>query len=368
MEAVIRKAIESDLTRLLELESNSFSSDRLSRRSFRHWVKASHGILQVAESEGVILGYGLALLHKGTRLARLYSVAVDPAARGKGVGRKLIHRLEELAAERGRLYMRLEVADGNQVAIDLYTSLDYRIFGVLPDYYEDHHDALRMEKRIRQPSAEQVAIKAIPWYRQSTQFTCGPAALMMAMAGMNRSLQPTQDLELDIWRESTTIFMTSGHGGCHPVGLALAAHERGFEAKVILNQKGPLFIDGVRSPHKKEIMAVVDQQYRKKAKEAGIPIMYSDSPLKQVEAALRAGQGAIILVSTYRTTGSKAPHWVAATAIDDQCLYVHDPDPDDNQTAFDCQHIPIARADFEKMSVYGHSRLRTAVIVKKKNP
>jgi len=41
--------------------------------------------------------------------------------------------------------------------------------------------------------------------------------------------------------------------------------------------------------------------------------------------------------------------------------------PDVNQSAFDCQHIPIARADFEKMSVYGNSRLRTAVIVKRKN-
>ena len=30
-------------------------------------------------------------------------------------------------------------------------------------------------------------------------------------------------LELRVWREATTIFMTSGHGGCGPDGLALAA-------------------------------------------------------------------------------------------------------------------------------------------------
>lgn len=368
MEAVIRKANESDLSRLLELEANSFSSDRLSRRSFQHWIKTSHGILLVAEKDQSALGYGLALLHKGTRLARLYSLAVDPEARGQGVGRELIKQLEERAAERGRLYMRLEVAVGNDTAIKLYESAGYRIFGRYEDYYDDHTDALRMHKRIRFPSDKLVSLAPTPWYRQTTQFSCGPAALMMAMASLDKKLSLTQDLELDIWREATTIYMTSGLGGCHPIGLALAAHVRGFATKVFLSQKGPLFIDGVRSQHKKEIMSVVDAQYRRRAKDAGIAIAYSDAPLKNVEKALKAGQSAIVLVSTYRTTGNKAPHWVTATTIDDRCLYVHDPDPDDNQTAFDCQHIPIARGDFEKMSVYGNSRLRTAVIIGKKKP
>ena len=368
METAIREAAEADLPRLLQLETNSFSTDRLSRRSFLHWIKARHGILLVAEAEGGTWGYGLALLHKGTRLARLYSLAVDPAVRGKGIGRKLIKQLEERAAARGRLYMRLEVAVGNQTAIELYESMDYRIFGRYPDYYDDHTDALRMHKRIRFPSAELVSLAPTPWYRQSTQFSCGPAALMMAMARIDRTVEPSLDLELDIWRESTTIYMTSGHGGCHPIGLALAAHARGFEARVVLNRKGPLFIDGVRSAHKKEIMSVVDARFRKKAKEAGIAMTYAEAPLKNVETALKAGEAAIVLISTYRTTGSKAPHWVTATAIDDLCLYVNDPDASENRTAIDCQHIPIAREDFEKMSVYGNSRLRTAVIIARKTP
>lgn len=369
MEAVIRKAIETDLTRLLELEADSFSSDRLSRRSMQHWIKASHGILLVAECGEAIMGYGLALLHKGTRLARLYSLAVDPVARGKGIGRKLIKELEERAAARGRLYMRLEVAVGNETAIKLYESAGYWIFGRYSDYYDDHTDALRMHKRIRFPSDNLVSLDPTPWHRQSTQFSCGPAALMMAMASLDKTFPLTQDIELDIWREATTIYMTSGHGGCHPLGLALAAHRFGFEASVVLNQKGPLFIDGVRTQHKKEIMEVVDNQFRRKAMEAGIKITYSDTPLNNVESALKAGHAAIVLISTYRTTGNKAPHWVTATTFDDLCLYVNDPDLSDNKSSIDCQHIPIAREDFEKMSVYGNSRLRTAVIIgKKKKP
>lgn len=360
-----RLAQETDLNRLIELEGNSFSSDRLSRRSFQHWFKAGHGIFLVAEGNGMVLGYGLVLLHKGTRLARLYSLAVDPLARGQGIGRRLLKDLEDRAVASGRLYMRLEVEVTNQAAIDLYESAGYRTFGIYTDYYEDHNDALRMHKRIRFPAEELVSLTPTPWYRQTTQFTCGPAALMMAMASLDSHLKPNQDLELDIWREATTIFMTSGHGGCHPIGLALAAHARGFTAKVILNQHGPLFLDGVRSQHKKTIMAVVDEQYRERARKAGIAISYTDHTLQDVEMGLKSGRAVIVLVSTYRTTGSKAPHWVTATAIDDQCLYVNDPNPSENAGALDCHHIPIARDDFEKMSVYGHSRLRTAVVIGK---
>ena len=54
------------------------------------------------------------------------------------------------------------------------------------------------------------------------------------------------------------------------------------------------------------------------------------------------------------------------TAVDDLCLYVHDPDPsEDSQDPLDCQHMPIAREDFAKMTVFGSDRLRTAVILEK---
>src|SRR5690606_34318742 len=134
-----------------------------------------------------LLGYGLVLLHKGTRLARLYSIAVDKKARGLGIGILLLQALEEKAAARGRLFMRLEVAKNNKAAISLYEKNGYRIFGEYSDYYEDHGDALRMQKRIRHISAAQLNI-AIPWYRQTTEFTCGPSSLMMAMAALDKHL------------------------------------------------------------------------------------------------------------------------------------------------------------------------------------
>lgn len=360
----IRRALPEDAEALHQLEQQCFDSDRLSLRRIKHWTRADNCLFMVAESKQQMYGYALTLLHRGTRLARLYSVAVSSDARGSGLGKRLIETVEIAAAECGRLFMRLEVAQDNLAAIHLYQHMGYAAFGTYEDYYEDHRDALRMQKCIRR-IADQLISRPMPWYQQTTDFSCGPASLMMGMAGLDKQYIPDQLEELEIWREATTIFMTSGHGGCHPIGLALAAHKRGFHSEVYLNQRGPPFIESVRNQHKKDIMTTVHRQFVTKARQATIGIHYKDISQRNIERWLHEGASVIILISTYRMDGKKTPHWVAVSGIDDLCLYVHDPDPVENkQSALDCQHMPIARSDFEKMSLFGRERLRTAVLIR----
>ncbi|MCB1669767.1 MAG: GNAT family N-acetyltransferase/peptidase C39 family protein [Gammaproteobacteria bacterium] len=363
----VRPAGLDDLERLYALEVATFETDRLSRRRMQYWIRAENGILLLAEQGEKLLGYCLTLLHRGTRLARLYSLAVSPEARGQGIAVELIQRLEKLAVQRGKLFMRLEVAKDNQAAIQLYKKLGFVTFGTFEDYYEDHRDALRMQKRIRHVEAN-LRRQEVPWYQQTTGFTCGPAALMMVMTALDRSIRPSQELELDIWREATTIYMTTGHGGCHPIGLALAAQSRGFEASVMINNTEPLFVEGVRTTGKKQILTVVHNHFVAQAVQAGVPVTHANITQKQLEQFLDEGALVLMLISTYRMDSRKAPHWVAVTAIDDQCLYVHDPDPtEDEQSALDCQYLPILRRDFDRMSVFGRNQLRTAVIVRKQS-
>lgn len=367
-----RRATLDDVDALEALEQQSFDHDRLSRRSLRHWIKASHALLLLAEDDEGLLGYGLVWLHKGTRLARLYSLAVAARARGRGLGAELLLRLEQLAQERDHFFMRLEVAKSNCHAITLYEKLGYRVFGEYSDYYEDHSDALRMQKRIRQAPSDtaiSAGFRSMPWYEQTTEFTCGPAALMMAMSSQQASPMPSQELELDIWREATTIFMTSGHGGCHPLGLALSARKRGFAAEVYLNTDKPLFTEGVRSADKKKIIALVHEQFVRDALEQSVSIVYQDITQTVLSEWLENGYSVLVLISTYRLDGKKAPHWVCVTHMDEHCLYVHDPDlSEGQQLPLDCQHMPIAREDFARMSAFGAERLRTAVAIKHQSP
>ncbi|HCB16519.1 MAG TPA: ribosomal-protein-alanine acetyltransferase, partial [Alteromonas sp.] len=49
---LLRPAHNSDLAALLALENNCFSADRLSRRSFRHYLQSSNAEMVVADAEG----------------------------------------------------------------------------------------------------------------------------------------------------------------------------------------------------------------------------------------------------------------------------------------------------------------------------
>jgi len=359
----VREVEPDDLEALLGLEAVAFDTDRLSRRSFRHWISGGKRAFLVATIEGTLAGYILVIYHRGTRLARLYSIATDPRFRGRGIARTLIEAGERAASDSGRFIMRLEVATDNKPAIALYESLGYLLFGSYLDYYDDHGDAARMQKRIHHYRVLEKHAD-VPWIRQTTAFTCGPAALMMAMRACSTGYLPSLHEELQIWREATTIFMTSGHGGCHPLGLALAARQRGFRAETWINQHQPLFVSGVRDANKKRVIAMVHEDYLQQAQQQDIGVYYGDISQQTLTQALDCGAIPLVLISTWRLDGKKAPHWVTVSGYDSECLYVHDPDQEEvGQTPLDCQFLPIAREDFARISCFGQSRLRTAVIV-----
>ncbi|WP_339642180.1 peptidase C39 family protein [uncultured Porticoccus sp.] len=364
----IRPVSQEDLSALLRLENKCFTTDQLSRRSFRHWIQAENCAFLVAESGDGIVGYSLIIFFRGTTLARLYSIATDPEYRGKGIARALMEAGEQISKDAGRVFLRLEVSVDNAAGIALYESMGYQPFGIYRHYYENSNDALRMQKCIRTvpPVAEN---RAIPWIQQTTTFTCGPTALMMAMRGLSKNYQPTQHEELQIWREATTIFMTSGHGGCHPIGLALAATHRNYPVEVWINKETTLFVDGVRGENKKRVLELVHQDFVLQAKKEKIKVRYRDFHHSHLISEFKKGNIPIILISTYRLDGRKAPHWVTMSGYDEDCLYVHDSDPDpDEQSAsgLDSQHLPIAHEDFLKMSRFGRNPIRTAVIVRKR--
>ncbi len=357
----LRPAQLDDVDELLRIEACCFATDRLTRRSFRHWIRAEHSTLLVAEHDRELLGYGLVWSKRGTRLSRMYSLAILPQMRRQGLAGQLLTALEMSMVDRGRLFMRLELTGNNQAAMAFFQRQGYRVFSQSTPYGSGD-SVLHMQKTIKRLHAQTLQ-RQTPWYQQTTTFTCGPAALMMAMASLGIGDRPNQLLELDIWREATSIYMTSGHGGCHPLGLALAAADRGFVVDVWLSSHDTLFVEGVRTAHKKAVLEIVHQQFRQRAEEhPDIELHYGEIDQVQIQQWLQSGYAVVILISTYQLDGKKAPHWVTVTGIDEHCLYVHDPDLE--HPPIDCQYLPIARDDFNKMSAFGSGRLRTALAIR----
>jgi ribosomal-protein-alanine acetyltransferase len=136
----------SDLDALFALEQAAFMTDRLSRRSLRHFLASPNATLTVAEKGGKLAGCSLVLYRRRSKLARLYSIAIAPEFRRRGLAQSLLAAAEKEATRRGRRALRIEVREDNARAIKLYKKLGYRLFGRHPGYYDDRGNALRFEK------------------------------------------------------------------------------------------------------------------------------------------------------------------------------------------------------------------------------
>jgi ribosomal-protein-alanine N-acetyltransferase len=141
----LRAARAADLPDLLALEAR-FPGDRLSARQFRHHLHSPRARLRVLPDAGTLLGYHLLLTRAGSRWARLYSLVVDPAARGRGLGRILLADAEAQARRAGCRGLRLEVRQDNVAANALYAAAGYRRLAALPGYYQDGGGGWRLAR------------------------------------------------------------------------------------------------------------------------------------------------------------------------------------------------------------------------------
>jgi [ribosomal protein S18]-alanine N-acetyltransferase len=144
----IRRAAAADLDDLVRIEEHVFASDRVPRRGFRRFLASPSSLLIVAARDGTIAGYALVLFRANSEVARLYSIAVAPHARRRGIGIALLAAAETAARTRRCAVVRLEVHEKNAAAIARYRKAGYALFGRHAAYYADRGHALRFEKRL----------------------------------------------------------------------------------------------------------------------------------------------------------------------------------------------------------------------------
>ncbi len=141
-------ATPADLPALERLEALCFeASVAISRRQFRYLLSSPASWVFVLRHEGVVAADEIVTCRRDRRglSARLYSLAVDPAHRGKGFGRALLAHAMGLLRSRGARCAGLEVGVDNVPAIALYESFGFRKVARLTDYYGPGSDGWKME-------------------------------------------------------------------------------------------------------------------------------------------------------------------------------------------------------------------------------
>lgn len=361
------RATTSDLPALSALEEAAFQGDRISPRSWRQFLRSrSAHVTTVRGSEAAapLLGVSVVLRRSRSSVARLYSIAVAPAARGRGIASRLLEEAIGLARDSGAAVLRLETREDNHAAQRLFARHGFRPLDRKTGYYEDGTDALRLQKSLwdRGRATHDLALRA-PFYAQTLEFTCGPCALLMAMAALDPRVVPDRTTEIRLWREATTVFMAAGHGGCGPLGLALAAVRRGFDATVHAPAGDAMFIDSVRDQRKKDVIELVESDFRAEFAATGQRVARAPvSPALLIEH-LQRGHVPLVLISLWRLHGEKGPHWVVVTGFDGHVFRILDPmaatTPDADPG------ISVSVDEFKRITRYGKRRQSAAVILSK---
>ena len=80
--------------------------------------------------------------------AEIITIGVAPAARRTGVAMALMQLMERDAKKNDAKNIFLEVDESNFPAISLYSKCGFRNIGTRPNYYENGHNAIIMQKEI----------------------------------------------------------------------------------------------------------------------------------------------------------------------------------------------------------------------------
>jgi ribosomal protein S18 acetylase RimI-like enzyme len=148
----IRAATREDLQAIEAIEKRCFSAERRSSlRALRHSLQSPAQSVWVAVGrlDGRRQIAGVLVLHHHLLSIRIYSLAVLPAFRGNGTGRRLVQRAVTLARKTERSSVTLEADRRNKVLTGWYETFGFETYRILKDYYSPGRHAVRMRLALK---------------------------------------------------------------------------------------------------------------------------------------------------------------------------------------------------------------------------
>jgi predicted double-glycine peptidase len=189
---------------------------------------------------------------------------------------------------------------------------------------------------------------------------------MMALKHFLPETEWTRAMEMTLWKEATLIFMASGFGGTDGYGMALSALNRGLSCYMIMSMDTAPLLKSVRIEKKREVMKIVHHDLKRKAKRAGLGSAIYDYGMEEIIAALHRNMLPIVMISTYRLTGDRVPHWVVVTGCDKDSVLIHDPDVASyKKNRSRARYLRVEKSEFLRMTRYGKEVYRCLLLIGK---
>ena len=147
--STIRRATVLDKKDLLFIEESCFTYDKITPVQMNYLLTKAKALIVVYTHNNTPVGYAILLTPKHPKPARLYSLAVLLQFQGKQIGSHLLSEIVDHSVNLNYTSLRLEVRASQHDLIKLYKRFGFTPHKLLPNYYEDGEDGLKMIKQFK---------------------------------------------------------------------------------------------------------------------------------------------------------------------------------------------------------------------------
>lgn len=187
----------------------------------------------------------------------------------------------------------------------------------------------------------------VPYYAQSSEFSCGPACVLMVMKHFDPSLEMGRELEFEVWRQCNMI----GIKGADPYGLSVPLIDRGFEVRLITQRRKIIEY----KPWKRRLIRHFSsddidlsifgmRENRRRALSLRLLVSYRRPVVRDVIQGVQSGFVPIALVHMGVVHSLNIPHWVVITDANDEHVVFNDPYPPKGRKG-----LRLSHAKFQKI-------------------
>lgn len=203
----------------------------------------------------------------------------------------------------------------------------------------------------RTPSAR----AAFPYMRQTTDFTCGTAALSMVLTHAGLLEGPDRATELNLWRQATTVL------ACDPYGLAVVSARQGLRpASVTVSTPKTLFTERLPTEQDSALRCFIQTDFRRLAEQADLEADLRAFEVGEIAALIAAGGVALVLVDELLVHGEACPHWILVHGLEGDHLIAHDPwsEVGQGESWLDAYDVPLSAAALDQIAWTGEPPYR----------
>jgi len=181
----------------------------------------------------------------------------------------------------------------------------------------------------------------VPYYAQTSEFTCGPACVLMVMKHFDEALKLGRELEFEVWRQCNMI----GIKGADPYGLSVPLIDAGYDVRLLTQRRGTVRYKPWRSRLRRffsseeiELSFYGMKENKRRAHMRRLRIAFKRPTVIDLAHGVRNGFVPIALVHMGVVHSLNIPHWVVVTDIDKENVTFNDPYPPKGKKGLTLSH------------------------------